>query len=194
MKAENPRLIIVSGANGSGKTTFAIPYTKTLGFLFLNADEIAKELEENGESNAMIKAGRIFFATLHKCLANQENFVVETTLSGSYINKVAKKAKQEGYLVQIIYIFLDNPELCIDRVKSRVLKGGHHVPTEDVIRRYYRSKANFWNNFTKLANDWKLYYNGEEGFQSVAVGKDNNYSIENPILFNLFHANNNERS
>jgi len=79
-------------------------------------------------------------------------------------------------------------------VKSRVLKGGHHVPTEDVIRRYYRSKANFWNNFTNLANNWKLYYNGGEGFQPVAVGKNENYSVENQILFNLFHFNINEGS
>ena len=194
MKTNNPRLIIVAGANGSGKTTFATPYTKELGFQFLNTDEITKKLEEKGESNALMKAGRIFFATLHQCLTNKENFVVETTLSGSYINKVAEKAKQQGYLVQIIYIFLDNPDLCIDRVKSRVLKGGHHVPTEDIIRRYYRSKTNFWNNFTSLANDWKLFYNGEEGFQQVAIGKDENYSIENQILFNLFHFNINARS
>lgn len=194
MKTKNPRLIIVAGANGSGKTTFAIPYTKTLGFPFLNADEIAKILENKGESNPMIKAGRIFFSTLQNLLKNKENFVVETTLSGSYINKVAKKAKRQGYLVQIIYIFLDNPDLCVDRVKSRVLKGGHHVPTEDIVRRYYRSKTNFWNNFTNLASDWKLYYNGEEGFQTVAIGKESNFSVENPILFNLFHFNVNERS
>ena len=94
-------LIIIAGANGSVKTTFAKPYVKELGYKFLNADEIAKKLEERGESNSLIKAGRIFFATLYKCLKNSENFVVETTLSGSYINKVAKKAKAKGYLVKI---------------------------------------------------------------------------------------------
>ena len=140
----------------------------------------------------MFKAGRIFFSTLWNLLKNKENFVVETTLSGSYINKVAQKAKNKGYLVQVIYIFLDNPELCIDRVKSRVLKGGHHVPIEDIIRRYYRSKTNFWNNFTNLTDNWKLYYNGENGFQLVAIGKNENYSVENQILFNLFNSNLNQ--
>ena len=47
-------LIIVAGANGTGKTTFAKPYVQKLKFEFLNADEILKELEEKDESNSMI--------------------------------------------------------------------------------------------------------------------------------------------
>ena len=67
------------------------------------------------------------------------------------------------------------------------MKGGHNVPIIDIIRRYYRSKNNFWNNFTQLADNWHLFYNGEEGFQQVAIGKNEEYSIENPVLFNQFN-------
>jgi len=42
------------------KTTFAIPYVQELKFDFLNADEIAKELELQGKKNTLINAGRIF--------------------------------------------------------------------------------------------------------------------------------------
>lgn len=188
MNAKPPELIIVAGANGSGKTTFAKPFTAELGYQFLNADEITKELEDQGLPNAMIKAGRIFFVKLKNYIENRENFVVETTLSGSYINKVALKAKKNGFTVKIIYLFLDNPQLCIERVRTRVFKGGHDVPIEDIIRRYYRSKDNFWNNFTEIADDWKLYYNGEEGFQQVALGKYKVYSVENISLFEKFKS------
>lgn len=54
-------LIVIGGANGTGKTTFAKPYVKEKNYAFLNADEIAKKLENNDTQNAMIKAGRIFF-------------------------------------------------------------------------------------------------------------------------------------
>lgn len=194
MKLKPPELIIVAGANGSGKTTFAKPFTEELGYQFLNADEITKELEEQGLQNALVKAGRIFFAKLKQYIENKENFVVETTLSGSYINKVALKAQKNGYLVRIIYIFLETPKLCIERVKIRVKKGGHDVPTEAIVRRYYRSKDNFWNNFTEIADKWTLIYNGEYSFQQVAVGIEGSLSIENKTLFQIFKSIGHERS
>lgn len=181
-------IVIICGANGSGKTTFAIPYVNRLQYEFLNADEISKDLEGKGFTNPLIKAGRIFFERLAQFMEEERNFVVETTLSGSYINKVAAKAISKGYRLKVIYIFLDDPELCIDRVRARVIKGGHDVPEEDIRRRFYRSKTNFWSNFTKIANDWIILYNGEDGFQQVAIGSFEEYSIENPILFNLFDS------
>lgn len=186
---KSKELIIIAGANGSGKTTFAKPYVRELGFQFLNADEIAKRLEEKGLKQALVKAGRIFFSKLNECIETEVSFVVETTLSGTYINKVAKRAVNSGYELKVIYLFLDNPKVCIERVKTRVIKGGHDVPMEDIVRRFYRSKANFWNNFTAMADDWKLIYNGSEGFQQVAIGNKEEFSIENQTLFNLFTSN-----
>ena len=98
------QLIIIAGANGSGKTTFAIPYVQELEFDFLNADEIAKELEIQGKKNALIKAGKIFFNRLNQNIKEGVNFVVETTFSGTYINKVAVKAKESGFNVKIILL------------------------------------------------------------------------------------------
>ncbi|MEZ4933916.1 MAG: hypothetical protein R2788_17560 [Saprospiraceae bacterium] len=63
------------------------------------------------------------------------------------------------------------------------------MPEEDIIRRFYRSKNNFWNNFTSLADNWILIYNGDEGFQQVAVGDMEEYRIENTFLFQLFLKN-----
>lgn len=184
----SPELIIISGANGVGKTTFAKPYVEELGFKFLNADEIAKEIEAKGLENAMIKAGRQFFADLNKCIAEKESIVIETTLSGTYINKVAAKAQKLGYAIKIIYIFVDSVELCIERVQARVLKGGHDVPVEDIRRRFQRSLNNFWNNFTQITESWLLLYNGDESYQQVAIGANNLYSVENEYLFQHFKS------
>ncbi len=88
----------------------------------------------------------------------------------------------------MIYIFVDNEELCVERVRSRVLKGGHNVPEEDIRRRFQRSLTNFWDNFTQLSDSWILLYNGDENYQQVAIGTQDQFSIENQILFNHFKS------
>ena len=187
-------LIILGGANGSGKTTFAKLYVDELNYNFLNADEIAKKLEESGNLYPLIKGGRIFFTRLYEYLDKGESLIVETTLSGSYVKRVIEKARKKLYKVKIIYIFLDNAELCVERVKIRVLKGGHDVETEDIKRRFYRSKNNFWEKLIKISDEWILLYNGSEGFQQVAIGNSEEYSIENLILFKKFKLIKDERS
>ena len=104
-----------------GKTTFAKPYIEKIGYKFLNADEIAKEIEKKGIENPMIKAGRKFFTELRKSLSNNENVVIETTLSGTYVNKVAESSKKKGYVVKIIYIFVDSEDLCVKRVRLSLI-------------------------------------------------------------------------
>jgi len=136
----------------------------------------------------MIKAGRIFFSNLNKRIDNRENIVIETTLSGSYINKIASKSRNLGYRLKLIYIFVDNANLCVERVRSRVLKGGHDVPENDIRRRFQRSLHNFWENFTNSSDFWILLYNGEENFQQVAIGTQLDFSIENQVLFNKFNS------
>jgi predicted ABC-type ATPase len=95
-------LIILGGANGSGKTTFSKQILAETGYKFLNADEIEKEL-----SCSKLQAGKEFFRRLEKFLSTETSFVLESTLSGNYLVNAIKKAKSKGYSVKIIYVFLE---------------------------------------------------------------------------------------
>lgn len=181
-----PEMIVVGGANGSGKTTFASRYHLVLGVPFLNADNIAKELSERGVANAMIAAGRVFFTQLDDLLASGKPFVVETTLSGTYINKVAVRAQRMGFRVVTVFIFLDSPQTCVQRVASRISKGGHSVPYDDIVRRYSRANNNFRTHFIILSDEWHLYYNADRGFQQVATGDGDATTILHPDLYQTF--------
>ena len=91
-------------------------------------------------------------------------------------------------MITLIYVFLDNPELAIDRINVRVRTGGHFVPDLDVRRRFYRGKKNFWNVYKDLANYWEIYYNGEHGFIQAATGEEKNMTLIDETLYDLFQG------
>ena len=37
------------------------------------------------------------------------------------------KFKTQGYAIHMIYVFLESMQLCKNRIKARVKKGGHNV-------------------------------------------------------------------
>ena len=78
-------LYIVAGANGSGKTMFALNFAQLKNLIFINADEIAKKYDPNNIKKDKLKAGKRFFQELSKSLVSGRSFVIETTLSGKYL-------------------------------------------------------------------------------------------------------------
>ena len=176
------KLYIIAGANGSGKTTFAKSFSQIHGLYFINADEIAKELDPEHITKHQVKAGRIFFQELKSRLLLNHSFVIETTLSGKYLVKYIKQAQQNGFEVEMIYLFLERPESNISRVAIRVIGGGHHVPKNDIIRRFYRSKEMFFSIYMELVDYWEVYYNSNEIFEKIA-DMDAIYDHEKMIEF-----------
>ena len=153
-------LYIVAGANGSGKTTFIANFNKTKGLTSLNADDIAKELtrdSRNSLSTKRIAAGKIFLKNIDACILKGESFIIETTLSGKYIKNIVAKAKKNGYGISIFYIFLGSERTNFQRIRSRVLKGGHDIPIPDVIRRRNRSRELFRKEYKYISRITGFY-------------------------------------
>ena len=88
-------LYIIAGANGSGKTTFAMTYSQLKNLHFINADEIAKKYDPDDLQKYKIRAGKEFFRQVEIYTEEkEESFILETTLSGKYLEKIIVKAKQ----------------------------------------------------------------------------------------------------
>ncbi|MEM1042991.1 MAG: AAA family ATPase [Bacteroidota bacterium] len=181
----DPRTIIVAGPNGAGKTTFALEYLRADPLPFLSADAVAADLAPDDPARARVEAGKVFLRRLGTYIEAEESFAVETTLAGLGFERLLDRM-QPRYDTTLVFLFLDRPETCLARVRERVAKGGHHVPEADVVRRYYRSKRNFWNVYRFKANRWQLYFNATEGVEGVATGDSNGYSVSNDTLFQLF--------
>ncbi len=188
MSLSEKELLIIAGPNGTGKSTFAFSFIeKHPDYIFLNADEIAKDRNENKNfAQKNLSAGREFFLKVEESLKENKSVLVESTLSGNYLEKLIQQYKEKGFKISIIYVFLENPDICILRIKERVLKGGHHVPDHYVIRRFYRSKRNFWNSYKKLADKWFMVYNSDNNFQQFAIGVGDDYVISNKEYFQSF--------
>ena len=141
-----PNLYIIAGCNGAGKTTAS--YTILPELLnckeFVNADEIAKGLSPFQPEKVSFEAGRIMLYRIRELLSQKKDFAFETTLSTRSYVRLIKKAKEEGYKITLIFFWLKSVDFAIERVKSRVAKGGHDIPEAVIKRRYIRGLENFF--------------------------------------------------
>lgn len=168
-------LYIIAGPNGAGKTTASMTILpkSLLVKEFVNADEIAKGLSPFNPEGVAIEAGRLMLERIQYLLANGESFSIETTLATrSYVNLV-RQAHGLGYIVHLIYFWLETPELAVRRVAERVRKGGHDIPRDVVLRRYSKGIRNLFNLFIGEVDLWAIYDNSEYKRENIAVGGKN---------------------
>lgn len=137
---------------------------------FVNADEIAKGLSPFQPETVSFQAGRIMIERIDELLNSGVDFAFETTLTTlSYIGTI-RSAKEKAYSVSLIYFWLNDVELAIERVKTRVNEGGHNIPEETIRRRYFRGIFNLTNKFTVLCDYWIVINNSSRPFTFVAEG------------------------
>ena len=165
-------LYIIAGCNGAGKTTASMTILpkSLLVKEFVNAGEIAKGLSPFNPEGVAIEAGRLMLERINYLLDKEESFSIETTLATrSYINLI-RNAHKRGYIVNIIYFWLESPELAINRVAERVSKGGHNIPTDIILRRYSKGINNLFNLFMDEVDVWTIYDNSLSKRERIAFG------------------------
>jgi predicted ABC-type ATPase len=57
----------------------------------------------------------------------------------------------------------------IARVRERVTKGGHHIPAEDIRRRFKRSLVHLTEMYLQLSTRWAIWDNRGMQVKRVAI-------------------------
>lgn len=168
-----PNLYIIAGCNGAGKTTASyIVLPKLLNCReFVNADNIAAGISPFNPESVAVAAGRIMLARINELLLGGVDFALETTLSTKSYVSFIKKAKDLGYEVTLLYFWLSAPNVAINRVATRVSKGGHHIPNDVIERRYYRGIKNLFDLYMPVCDEWIITNNMELVPELVAQQK-----------------------
>lgn len=180
------KLYVIAGCNGAGKTTAS--YTILPEILhckeFVNADEIARGLSPFQPEKAGIEAGRLMLRRIKTLLESDENFAFETTLATkSYVNLI-KRAKESGYQITLLFLWLHSPDLAVSRVENRVKEGGHNIPENVIRRRYMSGLKNFFKLYLPVIDNWLFVNNSGEAYEIIAEGSFEEVSINNEQLWN----------
>jgi len=172
MTAPEPRIYVLAGVNGAGKSSIAGAAFRSNGADYYNPDETARALKAANpvlsQADANGAAWQQGKKLLEKAIAGRLDFALETTLGANTIPALLAKAAAQGIEVHVWYAGLASPELHIERVRKRVRKGGHDIPEEDIRRRYERSRINLVHLLPKLAA-LRVYDNSAEA--DPAAGK-----------------------
>jgi len=188
MNQDVPRLRMFAGPNGSGKSTFKTMLRPELLGIYINPDEIEKELSFRGfldldhyevtakekeilnffhKSVLLEKAdcledaqflrfndnklsfhdvgSNAYFASVaadfirQKLIEHSKSFTFETVMSFPDKVELLRKAQSRGYRTYLYYVATEDPSINISRVEYRVSRGGHSVPKDKIVSRYYRS-------------------------------------------------------
>jgi len=189
-----PNIFAIAGPNGSGKTTTAMQLLPNfLGVIeYVNADEIAAGLSPFNPESVAIQAGKLAIYRLQTISDAGIDFAFETTLSSRFYVRFLSNCKEKGYRINLIYFWLDTPELAVARVRKRVESGGHNIPEEVIRRRYQRGQKNLIDLYLPLCDSWIIYNNTKSFPELVAFCNDREQStplIYQPQIWNQINQN-----
>lgn len=148
-------MLVLAGHNGAGKTTcydfFLKGALEQHVPLHINADAIEKARKDEpgaqqlSADDASRTAKEEADAFRWRYLDENLPFSMETVFSDPVGAKLLflREARRRGYVVALVAIGLDSPELSMARVALRVQRGGHDVPKDRLVSRYPRVLENF---------------------------------------------------
>jgi predicted ABC-type ATPase len=182
-----PRLWIVGGPNGSGKTSlYDNADIEDFGrsVWIINPDALSQricDIERLDLIAANLEAVRRIERWLYASIEAHQTVGVETVLSTAKYRDLVLAAKKRNFTIRVIYVLLSSSQLNIERVRLRVAKGGHDVPSDKIIERRQRSLDQLpW--FLAQADDAWLFDNSNAKPRLIGTKKKGQIKLASAAL------------
>jgi len=135
---------VIAGVNGAGKSSVVGESLRQRGADYHNPDELTRAYLDRGlgPDEANSRAWQRGRQALIRAVDDGLNFAFETTLGGRTMTDLLIRAAREGMRVRLIYVGLASADRHIERVRARVLQGGHAIPEERIRQRWQSSRQN----------------------------------------------------
>lgn len=163
--AHAPRIFVLAGTNGAGKSSIGGATIRAHGAQYFNPDEAAARIRATQPHLSATQANSAAWhegkRLLQHAIAQRLDHNFETTLGGQSFARLLKQAALAGIEVRIWYVGLASPEQHLARVKARVRKGGHDIPEADIRRRFDQSRLQLIQLLPHLA-ELRVYDNSHD--------------------------------
>jgi predicted ABC-type ATPase len=116
-------------------------------------------------------------------LSRGETFALETTLATKLYQQKIRAAQQQGYTVVLLYFWLSSPQLAQERVKTRVLEGGHFIAPEVIDRRYWLGITCLFDKYLPLVDKAFIFDNSSGKPVPLAERSGGSFSIIHNELY-----------
>jgi len=151
-----PVLTIIAGPNGAGKSTHSKELLSDSG---IEAFDFDKEFygiwsqfgyDPAIEQGAFFRTSELYLERRTSALESKNDFAFETNFHTREVFDVVDKFKSRGFECELIFICLESVELAIQRVKTRVMQGGHSVDEATIRNRFEAGLKLLDSSFNKF--------------------------------------------
>lgn len=135
-----PRMIVVGGPPGSGKST-AFP-VHTFGVEAFNVGERCRELHGGYRGipvEIRARAGAECEVFVRHHIDEGVDFAVETTMRTAIAIEQARIARRNGFHAMLFFLATEDPNINVERVRARAFGGGHAAPEAEIRSTYVAS-------------------------------------------------------
>lgn len=185
-KASEKILYIIGGVNGAGKSTFAENAMANSKYTYLNPDKMAFKISGNYSTSATKAAGKQVIEILKENVKYGKPIIWETTLGSNVYKRISQLYKNNGYLIDLTYIFLIDEETHHERIAERVAAGGHDIEIGLLEKRFKKRVASF-DEALETGDSWRMLCNQNPWFELVAFGHGQTKMISNYDLYKHFY-------